>query len=96
VDGGTISDHPREAGVACQMPGPHLTERQRQVVGLVAAGLTDREIGMALSISPRTVRMHCDVVRHRLGADRRRLIPARFRQCTGLDPLSLLEELHLT
>ena len=78
------------------MPGPNLTERQRQVVALVAAGLTDREIGKVLSISPRTVRMHCDVLRHRLAADRRRLIPVRFRQCTGLDPLSLLDELHLT
>ena len=31
--------------------GGHLTRRQRDVLGLVAAGLTDREIGVQLLIT---------------------------------------------
>lgn len=35
-----------------------LSEREKEVVGLVAAGLTNKEIGRALSLSPRTVETH--------------------------------------
>jgi DNA-binding CsgD family transcriptional regulator len=70
---------------------PHLTPRQLQIVGYVAAGLTDHEIAATLAISPRTVRMHCDAVRSRLAVARRRLIPATYRQLTGKDPLELLD-----
>jgi DNA-binding CsgD family transcriptional regulator len=66
------------------------TSRQRQVIGLVAAGMTDNEIAIMLSISPRTVRMHCDTVRARLSVTRRRLIPLAYRQQTGEDPLALV------
>lgn len=69
--------------------GLHLTRRQQQMVACVAAGMTESEIAEHLAISPRTVRMHCDVVRARLAVERRRQIPAAYREITGLDPLEL-------
>jgi DNA-binding CsgD family transcriptional regulator len=70
-------------------PPMPLTPRQQQVVGCVAAGLTEAEIAAHLSISPRTVRMHCDAVRTRLSVARRRQIPVAYSQLTGEDPLRL-------
>jgi len=65
-----------------------LTERQRQVVGLLAHGCSNEEIGSRLGISPRTAKAHADVLRQKLGVPRRRQIPAAFRMLTGEDPLS--------
>jgi DNA-binding CsgD family transcriptional regulator len=64
-----------------------LSPRQHQVMALVADGLTGGEIARELEISPRTVRMHCDVLRVKLGVPKRRLIPAAYRAITGEDPL---------
>ena len=68
--------------------GPRITERQREVVELVAAGLSNDEVGERLGISPRTAKAHCDVLRQKLGVARRRQIPVAYRLLTGLDPLS--------
>jgi ATP/maltotriose-dependent transcriptional regulator MalT len=65
-----------------------LTERQAQVVGLIALGCSNEEIGRRLGISPRTAKAHCDVLRQKLGVPRRRQIPAAFKTLTGEDPLS--------
>ncbi|MBC5764900.1 response regulator transcription factor [Ramlibacter albus] len=35
-----------------------LTEREREVLGLIVEGLTNKEIGRALAVSPRTVETH--------------------------------------
>ena len=35
-----------------------LSERELEVLGLIVAGLTNKEIGRALSLSPRTVETH--------------------------------------
>ena len=67
---------------------PDLTERQRQVVQLIAAGCSNDEIGERLGISPRTAKAHCDVLRQKLGVIRRRQIPAAYRALTGDDPLA--------
>lgn len=48
-----------------------LTERERDVVMLVAEGLTNKEIGRQLGISPATVKVHVERVIGKLGvADR--------------------------
>jgi ATP/maltotriose-dependent transcriptional regulator MalT len=65
-----------------------LTERQRQVVELIAAGCSNEEVGQRLGISPRTAKAHCDVLRQKLGVPRRRQIPAAYRRLTGADPLA--------
>jgi DNA-binding CsgD family transcriptional regulator len=65
-----------------------ITARQRQVVELIAQGLSNEEIGLVLGISPRTAKAHCDILRQKLGVPRRRQIPVAFRLLTGEDPLA--------
>jgi DNA-binding CsgD family transcriptional regulator len=65
-----------------------ITERQRQVIELIAAGCSNEEVGERLGISPRTAKAHCDVLRQKLGVARRRQIPVAYRLLTGDDPLS--------
>ena len=67
---------------------PAITQRQRQVVELIAAGCSNEEVGQRLGISPRTAKAHCDVLRQKLGVARRRQIPVAYRALTGRDPLS--------
>ncbi len=67
---------------------PPITERQRQVVELIAAGCSNEEVGKRLGISPRTAKAHCDALRQKLGVPRRRQIPVAYRTLTGRDPLS--------
>jgi ATP/maltotriose-dependent transcriptional regulator MalT len=67
---------------------PPITERQRQVVELIAAGCSNEEVGRRLGISTRTAKAHSDVLRRKLGVARRRQIPAAYRAVTGNDPLS--------
>jgi ATP/maltotriose-dependent transcriptional regulator MalT len=64
------------------------TERQREVVELIASGLSNDEVGERLGISPRTAKAHCDVLRQKLGVSRRRQIPVAYRLLTGEDPLA--------
>jgi DNA-binding CsgD family transcriptional regulator len=66
-----------------------ITERQREVVALIAAGCSNDEVAVRLGISPRTAKAHCDVLRQKLGVTRRRQIPIAFRLLTGEDPMSV-------
>jgi pimeloyl-ACP methyl ester carboxylesterase len=50
---------------------PMLTVRQREVLGLVARGLTDKQIARELDLSPRTVEMHVARAIAALGARNR-------------------------
>jgi ATP/maltotriose-dependent transcriptional regulator MalT len=65
-----------------------ITERQRQVVELIAVGCSNEEVGRRLGISTRTAKAHADVLRRKLGVARRRQIPAAYRALTGEDPLA--------
>ena len=67
---------------------PVITERQRQVVALIAAGCSNDEVGERLGISPRTAKAHSDALRQKLGVSRRRQIPVAYLTKTGRDPLS--------
>lgn len=48
-----------------------LTPRERQVLGQLAAGLTNREIAQSLSVSESTVRAHLRTVSQKLGVQNR-------------------------
>jgi predicted ATPase/DNA-binding CsgD family transcriptional regulator len=48
-----------------------LSERERQVIGLVADGLPNEEIAVRLFITERTVRFHLTSIFNKLGADNR-------------------------
>jgi DNA-binding CsgD family transcriptional regulator len=62
---------------------PDLTNRQREVVALIAAGCSNEEVGDRLGISPRTAKAHADVLRQKLGALRTR---PRIFFCSVLRP----------
>ena len=57
-----------------------LTPRERQVVELVVAGLTNNEIAAQLYVSPHTVRTHLQSVSSRLGVSSRGKLAARARE----------------
>ena len=65
-----------------------ITDRQRVVIVLFAAGCSNDEVSERLGISPRTVKAHCDVLRQKLGVRRRRQLPIAYRSLTGEDPLA--------
>jgi DNA-binding CsgD family transcriptional regulator len=53
-----------------------LTAREREVAGLIRRGLTNRQIGLELAISERTVGAHVQNVLNKLGASKRAEIAA--------------------
>jgi len=52
-------------------PGPTLTDREREVLDLIAAGSTNREIAEQLFLSPHTVKEHTSAVYRKLRARNR-------------------------
>lgn len=60
-----------------------LSEREEQVLNLVAAGMTNKEIGQALFISPKTVDVHRTRIMKKLDAHNTAELILRSRQ-TGL------------
>lgn len=50
----------------------HLTRREREALRLIAAGYTNKEIGVRLSISVRTVETHTSSVLRKLQLSNRR------------------------
>ena len=64
-----------EAPSAGRVPN-NLTRREREVAGLVARGLTNRQVAMELSISEHTVANHVAKMMHKLGVDSRSQITA--------------------
>ncbi len=52
-------------------PGESLTEREREVLTLLAQGRPNKEIAVALSISERTVKFHVSAILAKLGAGNR-------------------------
>ena len=65
------------AGGAEELAG--ISAREREVLSLLAEGLTDREIGERLGISPRTVETHVGSLLSKLGVRNRAQAAARYR-----------------
>ena len=66
------------------MPSPgrgssELSEREREVGALVVDGLTHKEIGARLYISPKTVEQHVARLRQKLAASNRAALVAGLR-----------------
>ncbi len=59
-------------------PMEHLSQRERDVLRMLADGLTDREIAAALTISVRTVETHVSNVLHKLGVRNRAEAARRY------------------
>jgi DNA-binding CsgD family transcriptional regulator len=62
---------------AVSVSGLPLTQREQEIVALVAAGKTNAEIGIILSISARTVQKHLENIFRRLGVETRMALVAR-------------------
>lgn len=60
-------EDPKESPSSKEDPGP-LTERQLEVIALVARGLTNRQVGQGMGISERTVRNHMRTILRKLAA----------------------------
>ena len=56
---------------AGRAPGPDLTDREAQVLALVAAGRTNRQIGERLYMSPKTASVHVTRILQKLGVSTR-------------------------
>ena len=52
------SRHRNQADRQTRQRYAQLSEREREVLGLIVAGLTNKEIGRALNVSPRTIETH--------------------------------------
>lgn len=73
-----------------QVPGEELTEREREVLALVARGYTNKQIAEALYMSEKTARNHVSHILEKLGLSRRseaaafavehRLVPPQKRE----------------
>jgi DNA-binding NarL/FixJ family response regulator len=78
------------AGAGTQVPGEELTEREREVLALVARGYTNKQIADALCVSEKTARNHVSHILEKLGLARRseaaafavehKLVPPRERE----------------
>ena len=66
--------------------GP-LSEREREIVALLAGGATDAQIAERLFLSVNTVRSHLERIRDKTGA-RRRAELVRYAIQAGIDPVT--------
>lgn len=67
----------RGLGIGAEVPGPDvLTPREREVVALLAEGLTNAQIADRLYISPRTAAVHVSNVLSKLGMGSRAEVAA--------------------
>jgi DNA-binding NarL/FixJ family response regulator len=76
----------RRLGLGGELTGPgSLTPREREVVGLLAAGLTNSQLADRLYISPRTAAVHVSNILAKLGMSSRTEV-ATWAVREGLTP----------
>jgi PAS domain S-box-containing protein len=83
---GADLDLPRPSADGHPHQGLELTERQREVVQLIAMGLDTAEIAERLTLSPETVKSHVRSAMHRTGSHTRSQLVARA-MAEGLIPV---------
>jgi len=74
-----MTRHGVPARTSDDQPVEALTPRERDVHRLLADGLADRDIAVALTISRRTVETHVSNILHKLGAQNRTEAATRYR-----------------
>ena len=80
-DADQVLRHVRDISGSAQDP-PALSNRQQQIHALMAHGLTDAEIALALGISYHTVRTHVKLLQRKFGVSRRRELLVLFAPST--------------
>jgi len=71
ADGQTYLDPKVASRVVALSGAPRLSAREREVLRLVAAGRSNKEIAAALHIAERTVKFHVTAIFNKLGAENR-------------------------
>jgi two-component system response regulator NreC len=82
-----VRDYLQRGSATAEAELGSLTEREREVLTLIARGLTNKQIGEQLGISPRTVARHRDNMVKKLNLSSRAEL-ARFAIQSGLISLS--------
>ena len=57
----------------------HITAREIEILGLVAGGLTNKQIAARLTLSPRTIEKHVESLLRKTGSATRTELVARTR-----------------
>ena len=78
---------PAAAGHTVDSSADPLSEREREIVALLAGGASDAQIARHLYLSVNTVRSHLDRIRDKTGA-RRRTDLVRYALQAGIDPVA--------
>ena len=71
AESGPVAPHGAPPAPQAKAPGVSLSNREREVLVLLAEGLSDREIGEALFIGHRTVQTHVGNIFNKFGVDAR-------------------------
>lgn len=66
-----VMEHVRRSAEAPEPAQTTLTPKEVDIVQLIAAGLTNKEIGQALFLSPNTVKFHISTIMRKLDVKRR-------------------------
>lgn len=83
------SDRTRTAEAGAAEPRASLTRREREILGLLAEGMSGAQIAEKLVLSPETVRTHVRNARSKLGATTRsQAVALALRQNAIVDPES--------
>lgn len=83
-DGEALLLDERRLPSAASLASLELTAREREILGLVARGETDKEIAQALFVSPRTVEKHLEHVYDKLGVHTRTAAAVLAFRAAGL------------